>query len=218
MHRSFMLIAYYNLHLPEQIEERGFTSVCNNPQDQAKLELEFLIRICFVKEILWPQSIGPFLLSCHQSILYLDKKIDVLSLVDTTCARGVHPLLKVLDFVPMLGIDYRSQDLKQCYINWHASRHIRKDKWGWMRDNSVRKLTSYVTWHDMLLSTSWHAVWHEHGVVWCHALCCGELRHWCDRASSIVWRTWHGALCGMLYGAAFCNRKIEDLNSVWGVF
>lgn len=90
--------------------------------------------------------------------------------MDTTYARGVHPLLKVLDFVPMLGIDHRSQDLNNAIFTdmlWEVHKE------GQMRMTEgqfVRKLTRYVTRHDVVRSTLWHAVWHD--MVWCGAMYC----------------------------------------------
>lgn len=73
----------------------------------------------------------PSLHGCHQTILYLEqkKKKDTLPLMDTGCVTGVHTLLKVLDFGPVLGIEYRSLGSKT--MSWevkHFGRYRRKDK------------------------------------------------------------------------------------------
>ena len=113
-----------------------------------------------------------------------------------TSAWDMHPLLKILDFVPALGIEHRSLESKTmlCKVI-HFGRHIRKDKGGWLRDNSVRKMTCHVAWHGIKYVTACC------GVVWmvCAVLCCaltwqsmqyGALGHAVVCCVRVLW-VWH---------------------------
>lgn len=162
--------------------------------------------MCFIKGNLCPHSIRQPLQGCHQPILCLDQKKKKMSFIwqIQTSAWDMHPLLKILDFVPALGIEHRSLESKTmlCKVI-RFGRHIRKDKGGWLRDNSVRKMTCHVAWHGIKYVTACC------GVVW-HGVCCVVL--WPDMTGHAVWsaRTCCGLLCEGALSVAFCDRKVPS--------
>ena len=118
-------------------------------------------------------------------------------------------------------------------------RHIRKDKIGWLMDDSVRKTTwdrtwgylwsvaqPALVWHDTGCSVlscglTWQSrlYWGEHDMVWCvgwGCFQCGILwlkTHRCERRSiSIKLLTFNKSLNSQETSFSICKRKITKTN------